>query len=201
MATVYSLPGYPTMWLTNDGEQVTIRPMVTADEHALLEFFRRVPAEDRLYLKEDVTSPAVIRRWAQQLDYNWVLPLLALKDSRIVGDGTLHHSRRGVRKHIGEVRIVVDPEFRNRGVGRGLLHKLIDIARERGLEKLILEIVLDAEEAARRTAQILGFVPVAILPGHIRDSDGTYHDLMIMELRLHGETPAMPEIYYKEAVW
>ena len=42
--------------------------------------------------------------------------------------GTLHHRRAGARQHIGEVRIVVDPAYRNRGVGRGLLHKLIELA-------------------------------------------------------------------------
>jgi L-amino acid N-acyltransferase YncA len=182
--TIYSIPGYPTVHLTEDNAQITIRPMLPSDREGLLEFFKRLPEEDRFYLKEDVTSPRVIQRWAESLDYSRALPMLAFLDNRIVGDGTLHHRRAGARQHIGEVRIVVDPAYRNRGVGRGLLYHIIDIAGGKGLQKLMFEVVAEVEEAARHTAQLLGFVPVAALPGHVRDYSGKTHDLIIMERRL-----------------
>jgi L-amino acid N-acyltransferase YncA len=182
--TIYPIPGYPTVYLTTDGAQMTIRPMVPEDQDALLDFFRRIPPSDRFYLKEDVTDPAIIARWVQTLDYSRVLPLLAFLDGTIVGDGTLHHRRAGARQHIGEVRVVVAPAYRNRGVGRGLLHKLIDIAGDKGLKKLMFEVVTDTEQAARHTAQVLGFVPVAVLPAQVRDVCGAAHDLLIMERRL-----------------
>ena len=182
--TIYPIPGYPTVSLTTDGAQMTIRPMVPEDQDALLDFFRRIPPEDRFYLKEDVTDPTIISRWAETLDYSRVLPLLAFLDGRIVGDGTLHHRRAGARQHLGEVRVVVAPAYRNRGVGRGLLHKLIDIAGEKGLKTLMFEVVADTEPAARHTAQVLGFVPVAVLPAQVCDLGGTPHDLLILERRL-----------------
>jgi L-amino acid N-acyltransferase YncA len=163
---------------------MTIRPMVPEDQDALLDFFRSIPPEDRFYLKEDVTDPKIITRWAQTLDYSRALPLLALLDGAIVGDGTLHHRRAGARQHVGEVRVVVHPAYRNRGVGRGLLHKLIDIAGDKGLKQLLFEVVADTEQAARHTAQVLGFVSVAVLPAHVCDSGGHPHDLIIMERRL-----------------
>jgi L-amino acid N-acyltransferase YncA len=184
MTTIYPIPGYPTVSLTADGAQMTIRPMVPEDQEALLDFFRSIPAEDRFYLKEDVTDPKIIERWTQTLDYSRALPLLALLDGKIVGDGTLHHRRAGARQHLGEVRVVVTPAYRNRGVGRALLHKLIEIAGDKGLKKLLFEVVADTEPAARRTAQVLGFVPVALLPGHVCDSSGNPHDLLITERRL-----------------
>ena len=36
---------------------MTLRPMVTEDQEALLAFFQRIPADDRLYLRDDVISP------------------------------------------------------------------------------------------------------------------------------------------------
>ena len=182
--TVYTIPGFPTVYLTEDNKDITIRPMLPSDKDALLDFYRRVPQKDRFYLKEDVTSPRVIERWAESLDYSRVLPLLAIMDGKIVGDGTLHHRRAGARRHIGEVRIVVDPEYRNRGVGRALLHNLVEIAQDKSVEKLMFEVVVDTEAAAKHTAQVLGFVPVAVLPAHVKDYSGQTHDLMIMELRL-----------------
>ena len=182
--TIYPIPGYPTVYLTTDNVPMTIRPMVPEDQDALLDFFRRIPPEDRFYLKDDVTDPTIIARWAQTLDYSRVLPLLAFLDGTMVGDGTLHHRRAGARQHIGEVRVVVAPAYRNRGVGRALLHQLIDIAGDKGLKQLLFEVVADTEQAARHTAQVLGFVPVAMLPAHVRDSCGHPHDLLIMERRL-----------------
>jgi L-amino acid N-acyltransferase YncA len=184
--TIYPIPGYPAMYLTEDRAQMTIRPMVPEDQDDLLDFFRRISPEDRFDLKEDVTNPKIMERWAQTLDYTRVLPLLALLDGKIVGDGTLHYRRAGARQHVGEVRVVVDPAYRNRGVGKGLLHKLIEIAGDKGLTKLMFEVVSDNEEADRHTAQTLGFVPVATLPGHVLDPRGTPHDLIILERRLLG---------------
>jgi L-amino acid N-acyltransferase YncA len=182
--TIYPIAGYPTIYLTTDGAQMTIRPMVPEDKDELLDFFRRISPADRFGLKEDVTDPKIIERWALTLDYSRALPLLAMLDGQIVGNATLHHRRAGARRHIGEVRVVVDPNYRNRGVGRGLLHKLIDIAGNKGLKKLMFEVIADTEEAARHTAQVLGFVPVASLPGQVQDAGGNLHDLLIMERRL-----------------
>lgn len=183
-AVTYPIPGYPTVSLTADGAQMTLRPMVPGDEAALLAFFQSLPLDERLSLKDDVTNPSVIAQWAQGLDYGRVLPLLAFLDGKLVGDGTLHHRRAGARKHVGEVRVVVHPAYRNRGVGRGLLHKLIDLAGEQGLKQLLFEVVADTEQAARHTAQVLGFVPIATLPTHVCDAQGSLHDLIILERRL-----------------
>jgi hypothetical protein len=89
--TIFPVPGYPTIYLTEDSVQVTIRPMVPEDKEDLLDFFRRIPQEDRFDLKEDVTDPKIMERWALTLDYTRVLPLLAILDGKIVGDGTLHY--------------------------------------------------------------------------------------------------------------
>jgi L-amino acid N-acyltransferase YncA len=191
---IYPIPGYPTVYQTPGATQITIRPMLPTDKEALLDFFGRIAPEDRLYLKDDVTSPEVIEQWAATLDYKQVLPLLALRDDKIIGDGTLHRSQDEVRQHIGEVRIVIDPAYRNQGVGRHLLQRLIDIAKaeDRDLEKMLLEVVNDTERAAQRAAKALGFVQVAPFSEHVRYYSSEPHDLIVMELQV-GETKADTE--------
>ena len=57
-------------------------------------------------------------------------------DDVIVGMGTLRILKRG----LGEIkRMYVQPDFRGRGLGKALLNKLIDSAREFKLDKLYLE--------------------------------------------------------------
>jgi GNAT superfamily N-acetyltransferase len=182
LTTTYPIPGYPAVVLAEDMEQVIVRPMQASDEQALLDFFRRIPEQDRMHLKEDVTSEHVIHRWATEINFNRTIPLLAFVSDRVVADGTLHHRRAGTRKHIGEIRVVVEPEFRNKGVGRALVRRLIEMARDEGIEKLVFELVEDGEQAARHTAKLLGFVPIAVLAGHSRDSFGNRENVIIMEL-------------------
>jgi L-amino acid N-acyltransferase YncA len=160
--------------------------MTADDAESLLAFFRRVPEEERLYLKDDVTDSKVITRWSRELDYSRVLPLLACDANEIVGDGTLHRSRADARRHVGEVRIVIDPQHRNRGVGRTLLQALVDVARREDdqLEKLVFEVVGDTEQAAAHTAEALGFSRVATFAAHVRYYRGEPHDLHVYERQI-----------------
>lgn len=182
MLQVSPLPGFPLEVMAEGGERVTLRPLMREDRDALLEFFRRVPEPDRMLLKDDVTSEEVITRWVEHMGFASVIPLVAVMEGRIIADATLHRRRPMARNHVGELRVVVDPEHRNLGVGRALLRELITIAGDRGLETLMFEVVADREEAARRTALILGFEQTAVLPAHVRDIDGLSHDLIIMQL-------------------
>ncbi len=183
------LPGYPAVRLTQDGQQMTVRPLVPDDKQALIEFFRGIPEEGRFYLKDNVVSSSVIDQWFEQMDYSRVLPLVATRDGKIIADSTLHHGRAGARKHTGEVRVLVHPQHRDQGVARTLLRELIQIASDRGLEKLVFEVVAGVEESARYMAQIVGFVPIGSLRNHVRDIKGTAHDLVILELDVKLQVP------------
>lgn len=181
---VYHLSEFPKKVLLLDGTRITLRPMTPEDEGGLTNFFCQVPEADRRYLKEDVTSPEVIARWARQLDYNRALPLLAIDGNRIVADATLHRRRAIARSHVGEVRVVVEPSFRGRGLGTIMLRELIGIAVDAGLERVIFELAADKEAVAIEAAERLGFVRTATLPNQVKDALGRPHDLIIMELPL-----------------
>lgn len=181
---VYPMTAYPKELALPGGDKITLRPMRQDDKDTLLKFFLRIPEDERFYLKEDVTSPEVIDTWVKGLNYSRALPLLALDGDRIVADGTLHRRRAGARKHIGEIRVVVEPGYRSKGVGTALMHELIEIARDSDLEKLIFELVADVQDAAIRTAEGMGFIRLGTFPNHVRDVQGKPHDLLTLELPL-----------------
>ncbi len=175
---------YPKTIMLRDGTRVELRPLAEGDKIRLLRFFERVPEADRFYLKENVTAPEVIQSWTTKIDFDRVIPIVAVVDDQIVGDATLHRSRAPAQHHTGEIRVVVEPEYREKGLGRRLIRELLDIAVELGLYKASFELVAQREKAAIVAAESVGFQEVARLEGWVRDIWGNYQDLVVMELAL-----------------
>ena len=86
---------------------------------------------------------------------------------------------QGWSSHVGEVRVIVDPVARGRGVGRALARHAVLTALELGLTKMIVEVVAD-QEATIAMFRSLGFDPEALLADHVRDQNGDLRDLMLM---------------------
>ena len=180
---------YPRSAKLQDGTEVTLRMMVKDDERSLCEFFQRVPKEDRLFLRDDVSNPATIRAWAAELNFDRVLPLLALADGKVVGDATLHRRQHDWTRHVGRMRLVVDPQYRQKGLGTLLVKELVEIGKGLKLERLVAE-VMGTQQAALSAFRHLGFERVAVLYQHVKDQAGRAQDLVIMI----NDLVAMPEI-------
>lgn len=172
--------------LPNSGLRITIRPLISEDAFRLSEFFLKIPEEDRFFLKEDVTSAEIIGNWAQHIDYDRVVPLVALIGEEIVADATLHRHRAGARRHIGEIRVVVDPKYRNMGVGSLMVKEVVDIAYDNAMDSVIFELVEGKEDGARNMTEGLGFKTIATLKGFVKDMELNRHDLVVMELQLEN---------------
>lgn len=184
-ATVaYTIGAYPKEISLRDGTRLTVRPLQEGDEQALLEFFLGIPEDERFFLKEDVTSPAVIHDWVAKRDRRRTLALLALDGSKVVADAVLIRHRGNSRSHVGEVRIVVAPGYRERGLGTALIRELCDIADDGGLEKVLFEVVADREDEAVRAAEWLGFLRMATIEGGAIDQAGHHHDVILMAMPL-----------------
>ncbi len=179
------LKEYPReVLLSRNNLQVSIRPLAPGDATELLAFFSRIPEEDRFFFKEDVTSPEVTSTWAEEIDYDRVVPLVGLVDGEIVADATLHRHRAGARRHIGEIRVVVDPRYRNMGLGTLMIREVVDIAYDNAMDGVLFELAKGKEENAIAVAKSLGFQELTSLPGFIKDLEGQPHDLVLLQLPL-----------------
>jgi GNAT superfamily N-acetyltransferase len=167
-----------------DGSRVLVRSLEDGDEQALLDFFLRIPEGERFFLKEDVTAPDVVDRWVRERDFRRALALLAMDGSRVVADAVLIRRRGNSRSHIGEIRVVVAPEYRERGLGTALIRELCDVADDAGLEKVMFELVADREQEAIRAAEWLGFLRVATIEVGAVDQLGHHHDVVLMAMPL-----------------
>ena len=170
---------YPKLESLKDESQITIRPLRKEDEKILHEYFLRLPPEDRMCLRDDVTDPKVIENWILDLDYDVVLPLVALDVDQIVANGTLQFDPVGWTKHQGEIRITCDPGYRKKGLATTLIENLMWIAADFGLEQLTAEIAPALDEAYFLFEK-LGFKEAAVLKDFIKDLKDNYQDLVLM---------------------
>jgi L-amino acid N-acyltransferase YncA len=170
---------YPKNISLDDATPVTLRPLLKTDEAALVEYFGSLPPEDRLCLKDDVSDPKVIENWIYDLNYDTLLPLIALHNGNIVGDATLHFNPIGWTRHQAEVRLTTSTQYRVRGLGTIMVQNLIEVATRLGLEQISIEIppVLDK---AFYLFEKMGFKEVANLKGFVKDLEGTESDLVLM---------------------
>ena len=184
MAAVYTITAFPKDLALRDGARANIRPLEASDEDRLLEFFVALPEADRYYLKDEVTSPEVVHRWVRDLNYDRALPLVALVDGRIVAEAVLVRRRGSARSHVGELRLTVAADYRNRGLGTSLMRQLCDIADDAGLERVMIEIVADEEAEALKAAEWMGFLRIGTIEGGARDQNGHAHDIILLTMPL-----------------
>jgi ribosomal protein S18 acetylase RimI-like enzyme len=177
---------YPKKVRLQSGTSVTIRPMVKEDADKLYAFFSRVPREDRLFLRDDVSIRDVIDSWTQELDYRKVLPLVAEVGGNIVGDATLHRRTFGWTSHVGKVRLVIDKDYRGKGLATILIEELIDIAKKAGLEQLVAELMSN-QTGALSAFKRLGFEKEAVFFNYVKDQMGEERNLVVMIKNLRIE--------------
>jgi RimJ/RimL family protein N-acetyltransferase len=153
--------------------------MEKTDGPLLERFFRQIPSEDLQFLKDDVTDPAVIARWVENLDLERVFPLLALVDGEVVGDATLHRSLVGWSRHVAEVRVVVALAFRRKGVAEVLVRELVSLAADSGID--ILEAhILQGQLVAQQTLEAFGFEVETVLRNRATDRTGRRRNVQVM---------------------
>lgn len=170
---------YPRTVMLKDRREVELWPMTADDAETLLEFYRSLPPEDLLYLREDVTKPDSMTRWVDDIESEQCWHLLAACEGRIVADVELDHQYYGWSQHVGEARLVVDPEFRGSGLSMLMGYEVLAQAADEGLHKVLVQMTVD-QQAAVSLFQKLGFQHEALLKEHVLDQHGQLHDLIMM---------------------
>lgn len=190
---------YPRTVIVSEDREVELWPMTADDAPALLAFYRGLPPEDLLYLREDVTKPASMTRWVETIESEQGWHLLAGYEGYIIADAELDHQFYGWSRHVGELRIVVDPAFRHSGLSMVMVQEVLEQATDEGLHKVIVQMMID-QQPALHLCKKLGFRHEAILTEHVQDQHGQLRDLVIMayfiqdflgrhDLGRHGEEP------------
>lgn len=173
---------YPKRVQLQDGSEVWLRPLRPEDRDRLYAFFKQLPTRDRRYFKHDVSQREVITNWCRNIDYDRVLPILAvLKEDdheRVVADATLHTEQHGWATHVAKIRCVIAKEMRKKGLAIIMLREVYDRAVMRDIQKIQAEIRDDNTHAIALIKR-LGFKKEAVFRKHAMDMQGKLHDMLI----------------------
>jgi L-amino acid N-acyltransferase YncA len=173
------LEEYPKKVTLKDGTVLTLRPLTRDDEHSLYMFFSSLPEEARRHLRNDVTDRKIIGRWMRDLNYDKTLPIIAEYGGKIVASSTLHRQTFGWGRHVGEVRIAIDPAFQGRGLSGLLFDEICQDGVKSGLKKLVARIVTARTEVIK-AFENSGFNRIAVLEKYVKDINQNYADIAIM---------------------
>jgi RimJ/RimL family protein N-acetyltransferase len=186
---------YPRRVNTEAGE-IEFHLMTRADEAAVLDFAKALPTHDLLFLPRNISQPKVLSAWVNEIERGDIASLLALKDSAVVGCGTLVKDSHSWSPHVGEIRMVVSLDVRGKGVGRALSQEIFALALGAGLDKLTVQMTVD-QRAAIALFESLGFKAEALLRDHVRDADGQTYDIValghkVAQVRARMEAYGLP---------
>jgi RimJ/RimL family protein N-acetyltransferase len=153
-----------------------VRPATEADARESAELFAAVAEErDGIAAEPPVDVDARAELFARSTHGSFV----AVGDGRIVGMLHVETSRFGV----GEFGMLVDRDWRGRGVGSALVQAAVDWSRAEGLHKLCLE-VFPHNEAGIALYRKFGFVEEGRRAKHYRRASGELWDSILMGLSL-----------------
>jgi len=162
-----------------EGTKVHLTLMSAADEQDVLAFAHTLPAHDLLFLRRDIRLPKVTSAWVRQIDDGSIVSLLARRDGQLVGCTAVVRDALSWSPHVGELRVLVAPGGRAKGLGRVLIQESFLVALGQGLEKLIAQMTVD-QQGAIAVFESLGFRAEALLRDHVRDAEGVKHDIAIL---------------------
>ena len=177
--------GYAKELKLSDGRRVSLRLMEPADKQSVLSFARSLPPDDLLFLRTDITEPALIDEWIGNLEKGTTITVLAEIDGELAGYASLHLEQARWTRRVGEIRVQVGTAYRGAGLGRQLTAQMFRLGQARGLKKMAAMMTPD-QGGARAAFEKLGFSVEALLQDWVVDRKGQPRDLLVMSHDLEG---------------
>jgi L-amino acid N-acyltransferase YncA len=172
---------YPREARLKNGQVVSFRLMVERDKQKILQFARSLPPDDLLFLRTDITDPAIIDIWVQNIAERRSVTVLAEKDDELTGYASVHMDGARWTRRVGEIRVQVGSDHRGLGLGKRLVGEIFRLSQDLGLKKMAA-MMTPEQISARATFEELGFRVEAQLQDWVVDRDDRSRDLVIMSL-------------------
>ncbi|MCI4371322.1 MAG: GNAT family N-acetyltransferase [Thermoplasmata archaeon] len=163
-----------------DGRSVTVRPGRQSDAESLLRNVNLVGAEEVYIMMDGEADAESERRWLAEFDGDRNALFVAEADGEVVGSADGHGGSYPKNRHVCDIGIAIRDGWREVGLGRILMTRVIEWMRSRKFEKGELK-VFATNLRARRLYESLGFREEGVFRRHIRIR-GAYVDEIAMGL-------------------
>ncbi len=165
---------------TTDGQKIVLRqPDPASDLERIMAFFNRLPPEVRNYMRHDAQDRDAVSRRLSQVDNVSHWRLIVELDGEIVADATLDREPFNWSHHVAEIRPIIDPRFRRRGIRALLCRELVSLGRAEGIERLFTEVSPEQEDLIA-TLEHEGFGYEATRRKYAKDHQGHFLDIILM---------------------
>ena len=122
---------------------------------------------DLLVYKDDVTKWENVEGWFAASNYGKAFQLIVLSKDKIVAKGSLH-SEGLYWSHAAELKLIVDPNYRRKGLGSQLFNILLYEGLKRHFEKIIVRYISD-NISFTKILNRYGFKPETVLSCYVKD--------------------------------
>ena len=177
------MAAFPKTTRLKDFSELTLSMKSREDMADSLAFFRHQNPEDITFLRRDVTKRPVMETRIEEIEDGCAHVILARYGDRIIGDALLYVAKKGWYCNTGEIRMVVDTDFRGKGLGTLMARELIELAEEMGLTKLEATC-MESQPGLIKTLKPLGFKLEGTLKDFVVDLEGKEHDLILLGMKL-----------------
>jgi L-amino acid N-acyltransferase YncA len=182
-----TLEQFPKQIKLPDGKMVHLRLMTAADKDAILRFASKLSEDDLLFLRTDITDPAIVDGWIENLHKGTTITILAEVNGELIAYASLHQDHARWTRRIGEIRVNAARRYRGIGLGRALTSEIFEVGKGHGVKKMV--VMMTPEQSGARTAcERLGFKVEALLADWVEDRRGQPRDLLVMTFDLTGFT-------------
>jgi len=159
--------------------EITVRTAGERDAEAICTIYNH-GIEDRIATLEiEPRTPEERRQWMAQRSPRHPV-IVAEAQGRVVGWGSLNvYNPRPAYRHVADFSVYVERGWRGKGVGRRLLGRLVELAREIGYHKMMLS-AFPFNESGVALYERMGFTTVGTCH-EMGQLDGRWVDTVIME--------------------
>ncbi|MHA1231657.1 MAG: GNAT family N-acetyltransferase [Candidatus Helarchaeota archaeon] len=176
-----------TITTLKNGKKLIIRRGLKKDLDAIWHIFNVIVME-RKYIPvfNVVTSDFEKQNWYLRMREQQNLILVAIVDDKIVGQLAIEHIDWDASSHVGELGIIILPEYRLMGIGTELIKSCIEVVKREGIFKKISLSCFHNNHVAMSVYKKLGFKKV----GHKVKQffiDGEWLDEILWELILDDD--------------
>ncbi len=176
ISTVVIRRSYPRT-VELDQRKFNLRVMTPEDGHAVVAFARALPEAELVFLRLDLTQPAIVAEWMHNIEIGRSLSLVIELAGTMVGYVSLLHDEHMWTSHLADIRAFVAPPYRE--LRRSLVLEAIELAEQIGIERVVCQIAAE-QVAVRQMLESHGFHVDALLQDWLKSNDGMTRDLLIL---------------------